>query len=948
MRVHILAKELNVTSKAVLEKCRAEGLGSVVKNHMSALGAGLEATIREWFSEGLHSTTIETAERIDLEKVRVKPAISVSAEGMGVALEEPPAVDTGEGDSVVVYQEAGTAVVEAPPAADETITEPAEPAELITEVEPEEEIRAKPVAEPSGPAEVVTEEIEPPAPPLREPVEAAGIEAAAVEAEPVEAQAAEAVAGEQDPSAATIVSAPATEEVETPSPPQPPEDIKPAGPQNVPAPARITGPRVVRYEAPEQGVRVPRPRPSARAPRQVGESGIAPPPSPPAPPTRRGPRDEPGIAKTKAKPPRSVQRDSETKEKLLEWRDQDLAERRARLKGATGRKIHRRRSDTPSTGTAAAEVARPKTTATVHEPVTVREFCSATGTNQLQVFTTLRREHDMLANINTELPSETAQLLALELSIELVVVPAKTALDLLEDEFASRKRADLQHRPPIVTMMGHVDHGKTSLLDTIRKTRVVAGEDGGITQHISSYHLKRDNVAVTFLDTPGHEAFTAMRARGANLTDIVVLVVAVDDGVMPQTVEAINHARAANTPIVVALNKTDLGRHDEMKVFGQLAEHDLAPVGWGGHTEVIGTSAVTGDGIDQLLETLTTLSELLELKADPGIPTTGTVIEAQTKRGVGAVVRVMVQEGRLGVGDVLVCGNSFGKVRALLDDQGKRIRAADPAMPVEVWGLDDVPLAGDRFYQVDNLRRAGEIAEEVKQARIVKARMGSQKVLSLDQIVKQRDAGEIPVLNVILRADVQGSVDALCHMLKDIPSDQVKLTILHSGVGAITDSDVELAATSNAIVVGFRVQAGTGSRRLAEEHGVDVRHYLVIYEVVNDIKKALEGLLEPEEHIEARAVVDVREVFRVSKVGHVAGCYVTSGTVSRNHLAKVIRDGVVVRDRAPLASLHHFKDDVKEVRAGLECGMMLGGFTDIHVGDKIETFEVVKVARTLD
>lgn len=938
MRVHILAKELNVSSKVVLEKCRAEGLGDIVKNHMSALNAGLEATIREWFSEGSHTTAVETAAPVDLERVRVRRRRQAAQSSSATAVEELEETDEGfdvdaeiEAPLSFPVGEAPAPLVEAPPAVLTRGPEaPAAPADqtsaVVAEAPPEAAQQA------GAPAPAVEEQVAPS--PL---VETPSAEPATAQREAVAAHPASVAApprpgeGQRD------------EAAEQKAPARRPKPVVPAGPQNVPAPARISGPRVVRYEAPEQNLPTPRARPAARE-RSVAELGAGREPLKEAP--RRSAKEE-ALERARAKGRRSTVRDSETQEKLLEWRDQDLAERRARLKGATGRRIHRRRSDGAGPGAATIPAGR-KAAAVVNEPVTVREFCNATGVNQIQVCKALQTDHDLIAGINTILPLEVVQLMALELGIELEVVPAKSALDRLEEEFAQRERRNLQSRPPVVTMMGHVDHGKTSLLDAIRRSRVVDDEDGGITQHISSYHLKRGDIAVTFLDTPGHQAFTAMRARGANLTDIVVLVVAADDGVMPQTIEAMNHAKAAGTPIVVALNKIDLGRQNEMKIFGQLAEHELAPVAWGGTTEVVGTSAVTGEGIDKLLETLTTLAELMELTADPTVDAAGRVIEAETRQGVGAVARVLVQEGVLSVGDIVVCGNAYGKVRALVDDRGKRIKQAGPGIPAEIWGLSDVPGAGDRFYRVDNMQRASGIADEVSQARLIQARAGTQKALSLEDALRQRDAGEIPELNVILKADVQGSVDALRHTLSDIPSNQVRLNLRHAGVGPVNDSDILLAAASQAIVIGFRVQTTAGTHRLAEEHGVDVRQYLVIYDVVNDIRKALEGLLAPEEHVEARATLEVRQVFRVSKVGRVAGCMVVAGPVARDHLARVVRDGVVVRDRCPIASLRHFKDDVKEVRAGLECGIMLAGFDDVHVGDMIETVEVVKVARTLD
>ncbi|RME37363.1 MAG: translation initiation factor IF-2 [Planctomycetota bacterium] len=632
---------------------------------------------------------------------------------------------------------------------------------------------------------------------------------------------------------------------------------------------------------------------------------------------------------------------------MAEWRDRDLAERRERLAGATGRRIRRRSTQTG--GGPGVHAPERKTKATVTEPVRMKDFCAATGLNFIECFKVLRDEHDLIANVNMTIPSETAELLALHFGIELTVIPAKTKLDELQDEVAARERKHLQPRPPVVTMLGHVDHGKTSLLDAIRKTHVVATEDGGITQHIGAYHVISSHGPVTFLDTPGHEAFTAMRARGAELTDVVVLVVAADDGVMPQTVEAINHAKAADVPIVVALNKIDLGDQNKIKIYTQLTEHGLTPSGeWGGDVDVIPTSATTGQGVQELVDHLADLASLLELKADPTLPAVGTAIEAETKPGVGPVVRVLVQEGTLRVGDVVVCGPAAGKVRALLNDRGERIREAGPAIPVEVWGLDDVPMAGDRLYVVENMKRAKDIATETKQDRLEKARAQSRKVRTLEEMLKRRDAEDVPELNVIIKADVDGSVAALKQSLGDFPTDEVKLTIRHAGVGAVTDSDVDLAAACDGIILAFRVDAPAGVRRLAEHHGVDIRTYRVIYDVCDDVKKALEGMLAPEEVLETRGTAEVRELFRMSKkVGLVAGCYVTDGVVNRNHLVKIVRDGVVVREGCAIASLRRFKDDVKEVRAGLECGIKLDGFDDLHVGDVLEAYEIVQVARTL-
>ncbi|MFH1108515.1 MAG: translation initiation factor IF-2 [Planctomycetota bacterium] len=928
MRVHILAKELNVPSKTIIDKCRAEGIDSV-KNHMSTLSAGLHATIKEWFSEGRHSTALETAQPIDLGKVRIphKKRRTATAEGAG-----------GDDDVDVEAAATGTATMEAPP----PTTVAAEPDLAPHDADEAAEEAVEEVAE-----EVAEEAAEPvawapmaPMPPMAgpPPVEVVA-ERPVVSAPLTEPHAPFAVVAEAP-------TAPTEKPVPAEAPPRPSKAITPAGPQNVPAAAKLQGPRVVRYEAPDYDARPPRrgpavPRTDAPSPFVAG----GPRPLPPLDPARVAEKD---AAKRHGRfnPRRAEGNLMQSGEQLAEWRDRDLAERKERLAGATGRKIHRRRG--VSGGPGAAVPSGPKTKATVNEPVRMKDFCAATGLNFIQLFKVLRDEHKILGNVNMTLPTDTAQLLALNYGIELEVIPARTGLDELEEAFSQRERKHLQPRPPVVTMLGHVDHGKTSLLDAIRKTRVVAGEDGGITQHIGAYHLQTSHGAVTFLDTPGHEAFTAMRSRGAQMTDVVVLVVAADDGIMPQTVEAIRHAQAAKVPIVVALNKIDLGDQNKLQIYGQLTEHGLTPSGdWGGEVDVIPTSATMGLGVKELIEHLADLSSLLELRADPTLPAVGTVIEAEMKEGVGAVVRLLVQDGTLRVGDFAVCGNAFGKVRALLDDCGGRQTSAGPGIPVEVWGLDEPPVAGDKLYVVDSLQLAKEIADQAKRLRVETGRLQSRKVKTLEEMFKQRDADEVPELNVIIKADVDGSIAALKASLADIPSDEVRLTIRHAAVGAVNDSDILLAATCRGIIVGFRVEPSVGARRLAEQHGVEVRPYRIIYDVVDDIRKALSGMLAPEERIESRATAEVRQVFRVSKVGLVAGCYVTSGTVERSHIAKIVRDGVVVRDGCKLASLRHLKDDVREVRAGMECGVRVDGFEDVHVGDVIETYEIVKIARSL-
>lgn len=896
IRVHNLAKELGVTSKTILTKCASEGVD--IKNHMSTVSAGLEATIREWFSEGAHKNVVEESERVDLKKAR-------SAVKRKTKTKKKAQVKAGGGDSTDDSDSSVATAVEEPP---------------VTEDEAPKKKSIKPSTQPTEAATVST-----------------GLVAdAGVEAESPETLSEKdtGTVGENEGAekAAAAVEAP-----------EPVEPVSPAGPQNVPTPAKLSGPRVVRYEAPEEHA-LPKRGPRRREDR-TEELGISPAYDVPSRPRgrRRTENAETGPPKRGRK---GFNPDREASEKLSEWNDQDLAERQARLRGATGRRMSARRASEKTRSTTSSG---PITSAEIHEPIIIKDYCAAIGQPFSRIFPILKRDHGLMLTTNSNLPAEIAEIVALEFGVEIKIVEAKTKLDEVSEEFEKLERKNLKTRPPIVAVLGHVDHGKTSLLDRIRRAGVAGGEDGGITQHISSYHYKRGDTAVTFLDTPGHEAFTALRARGAKITDVAVLVVAADDGIMPQTIEAINHIKAAQVPIVVALNKIDLGDQNVQKIYGQLTEHGLTPSGdWGGDTDVIHTSATTGQGVDDLLEHLSDLAEVLEFKADPTIPATGTVVESESRQGVGAVLQVIVKEGTLKVGDVVIAGHSYGKVRAIVDDRGKRLKKAGPSMPVELWGLNDVATAGDHFYVVSSMQRAKEVAEEVKAKRKVDARAQVNKARSIEDLLLQRTEADIPELNIIVRSDVDGSVDALVASLERFSGEQVKLNILHSGVGAVTDSDVHLANASDAIIVAFRVTATTQTRKLAEQLGVEIRPYKVIYDVTDDIKNAMEGLLAPDEIMEQRATVEVRQVIRMSKVGLVAGSYVRDGTVSVNQVARVVRDGAIVRENCKFASLRRFKDDVKEVRAGMECGIRLEGFDDVKVDDVIETFEVVKVARKLE
>jgi len=502
-----------------------------------------------------------------------------------------------------------------------------------------------------------------------------------------------------------------------------------------------------------------------------------------------------------------------------------------------------------------------------------------------------------------------------------------------------------QPRPPVVTIMGHVDHGKTSLLDYIRKTRVAEREYGGITQHIGAYQAEYHGKLITFLDTPGHEAFTAMRARGAQVTDIVVLVVAADDGVMPQTVEAIHHAKNANVPIIVAINKIDKPDANPDRAMQQLTEHGLIPAKWGGETEVVLVSAITGQGVDELLETILLTAELMDLKADPSAPFYGTVIEAKLDKGRGPVATILVRQGTLRRGDVLVVGKTWGKVRAMFDHTGKTVERATPATPVEVMGLNDVPVAGDPAERVESETRAREIATERQEAEREQKLGQIGRRPSLQELFKQMQAGEIKSLNIILKADTYGSVEAIRDALLKLEKPQgVEIKIISANVGNITEADIDFAIAAEAIVLGFNVKVESNAQQQAKTHHVDVRTYRVIYELLDEVQKALKGLLEPERKEVHLGTAEVRAVFRLSRGITVAGCYVLDGKIYRGRPARLWRGNQVIHE-SRIASLRHLKEDVREIAAGYECGLTLEGFTDYQEGDRIECFEIQEVER---
>jgi len=550
-------------------------------------------------------------------------------------------------------------------------------------------------------------------------------------------------------------------------------------------------------------------------------------------------------------------------------------------------------------------------------------------------------------HINSTLDADTAAVLASEFSYEVENV-ARSEDEIVGDargEFED-KAEERQHRPPVVTVMGHVDHGKTSLLDKIRQSDVVAGEAGGITQHIGAYRVDTDKGTVVFLDTPGHEAFTAMRARGAQATDIVILVVAADDGVMPQTKEAVNHAQAAEVPIVVAVNKMDKPEANPDKVKNELAALGLQPEDWGGDTIYIPCSAMTGDGIDELLDSVLLQAELLELQANPSIPAEGVVLEAYLDRGRGPVANVLIRNGSLDTGDYVVAGGAWGRVRAMTDDRGKQLASAGPATPVEVLGLAELPAAGDVFYEVTDQRKAQEVAgSRKKPGQPSVGPVGGLR--GLDQLQALMQSGDVQELRLVVKADVQGSVEALQGALTDLATEKVKVNVIHTGVGGITENDVMLASASQAIVLGFNVRPQGKASSTAKKEGVEIRTYNVIYEAIDDVKAAMKGLLAPKVIQAELGKAEVRQTFGIPKVGTIAGCMVTEGKINRGARARLVRDGVVVWE-GPIASLRRFKEDTKEVQAGMECGIGLQGFNDVKEQDVIECYEEQQVEATLE
>ena len=927
IRVFQLAKDIGVTSKDIIAKCEAEGIENIT-NHMSAVSRGLSATVREWFGEGQSSTTtaIETAAPVDVAKARAKVKKKV----------------TKKKAAKKVIAEAAPKPEEAPTPETVPLAAPPEPEPVAAPPSP---VAAPPL--PTVVPEPLTVAPDSPLPPVpEEPV----IPASA----PALAPAARAPEPSQDLPRMNI--------------PDRPPVIAPAGPMLAePTQTKLAGPRVIRVESPEV---IPRPHPPQRpettmrrgGPRAGRGAGTVFPEAPASPgePARTGR----GAASRRNKRRTTTDRDERGRvgrtaatgdqPQRSDWTQQDLLERDRRLTRSGGFfKAHRRDNlkRTIGAGHRAVSAAEAGGFVKVQEPITIKTLSAATGVKAANIVRTLFLSGNP-TTVNSIIDGRTAAEVMLEYNIELEVLEQKSAQQQIVEQFREREVVDEQPRSPVITILGHVDHGKTSLLDRIRSTNVAESEAGGITQATSAFQVPvrtgDKERLITFIDTPGHEAFTEMRARGASVTDLVVLVVAADDGVMPQTVESINHAKAAQVPIVVALNKIDKPEATDanlQRIYGQLAEHELAPPEWGGSTEVVKTSALKNEGIQDLLDVLDYQADLLELKADFGGVAEGTVLEARLQEGRGPVANVLVQRGCLKKGDFVVVGRASGRVRDIMDDHGKRINEAGPSMPVVCSGISEVPDPGDRFYVVKSLKDAEAAAQERRD--LERDRDLVTEKITLDNIFQRMSEDTKKVLPLIIKGDVQGSVETLKVVLEKISTDEVMIAIKHAAVGGVNESDILLAKATGAIIIGFNVTSSAQARRRADERQIDIRLYDVIYDITDDVIKAAEGLLDPEHKLEVIGHAEVREVYKISRVGMIAGCYVTDGVIERSALIRVTRGDIVVEKDRKLDQLKRFKDDAKEVRTGQECGMKIEAYDDIKVGDVLECYKKLEVRRTL-
>ena len=962
-RVFELAKELGVKSKAIVEKCQDEGVPGIT-NHMSTVKTGLEMTIREWFGEP--EAGAEDQPQAEAE-AKAGQAGSATAEA-------DQAATTGKAHKRKTAKKASKKK--------KTTKASAGGGEQTAEAEAEGEATTKKKAGKkkstrTGKKATTTKQQSASTETAGPTAEQAGGDAASAEqTQPAAAGQAQAQAGEQAQQAETGETGQqqqSTGRRGQPNVPRRPQQVKPAGEKlEKPSEVSLKGPKVVRHEAPEPERKKKKTTPRRRGPAEEEPIETAGGDDVPGISRSKGPSRGQGVGSKAGEEDQSRKGGKRGKRRMFNQRrgrsgdalpsgpghysQADMEELDARLKGSSGY-LKQRRRDMRKHESSGQQAQSPVVTGgkvEIEEPVTIKALSAATGIKSGDIIKYLFKQ-GVMATINSSIDSEAAMEVSLEHGIELEVKEQQTAEEQIKQEFEQREPIDVHGRPPVVTVLGHVDHGKTSLLDKIRKADVAVHEAGGITQHVGAYRVTIEGTdgkekTVVFLDTPGHEAFTSMRSRGAHMTDMVVLVVAADDGVMPQTLESINHAKAAGVPIVVALNKIDTpaATDDNIhRIYGQLSEHGLNPVDWGGDTEIVKTSAETAQGITDLLEVLDYQAELKEYTADYGGAARGTVIEAEMQTGRGAVARVLVQEGQLKVSDFIVIGRAYGRVREMTDDRGRSVEQAGPATPVELSGIDQIPDAGDKFYVTASLKKAEEVAEQYRDKERSE-QLAKQTRVTLDNFAEQLQAGNARELRIVLKADVQGSLDVIRASLEQMGNQEVKVRVLHAAVGGVTESDVLLADASDAIIIGFNVGVTPAVREIADEHKVDLKLYRVIYELTDEVKSALEGMLEPEVKEQSIGTAEVREVFKVSKVGNVAGCVVTDGSIQRASKIRVLRDGQVVTDRRDLSSLKRVKEDVREVRAGTECGIKVAGFDDIKKGDQLECYQLIEVKRTLD
>jgi translation initiation factor IF-2 len=974
LKVHQLAKELGVSSKDIVTRCQQEEIPDIV-NHLSPVSVGLALTVREWFrnagggageaassgesaDEGSATATIAPAKKTSSKKVASgNPATDDSdAGGASDASTEAeaasprrakrkPAAEGGGFEETTLPHPAEPMQVAEQSSAPQAAAAPSEAAAASAGAPPAAAEPKAAVAAPEQGAVVVQ-------PPARTAVQRmpAGLtarptarpDAPAKPAEVPQLVAARRVITAPPPSPQSLTDGSGPPPVM--NVPKRPTMVGPVGPQlGTLEKTKLSGPQVVRVEKADN---LPAPPPMRRTGPGAGPSG---------PGARGGRVGTGGRPEVRGRGGIGSSRTGRAGDSARQaYGAQDIRDRQQRLATSRGfMTSHQSMRGGGGFGGGGQRMERkPGEVQQVHvaEPLTIKELSAATGVKSSDIIKKLFLGGTM-ANINSAIDREKAIEIMMDLDIDLIVEEAKSAAEIIEERFKDRERVDERRRAPIVTILGHVDHGKTSLLDRIRSTNIAAGEAGGITQSTRAFSVpvKAGNVdrVVTFIDTPGHEAFTSMRARGAKVTDIVVLVVSAVDGVMPQTIESINHAKAAGVPIVVAMNKIDRPDATEANIrrlLGQLAEHELNPVEWGGTTEVIKTSAVRGDGIQELLEMLDYQAELLELKADFGGMARGSVLEAAIEEGRGPVARVMVQEGCLKKGDFIVIGRGYGRVRDIINDRGERIAEAFPSTPVAISGIDQLPDAGDKAFVVESIRAAEEAAEERR--RIDRERELAAPKITLDNIFKHLEKAGRKELALVVKGDVQGSVEALKAMLAKLPTEEVVVSVKSASAGGINESDVTLAEATKAIVVGFNVTSSSKARQMAESKGIEIRLYEVIYDLIDDVTKAARGLLAPELKLEVLGHAEVRQVFKISKVGAIAGCYVTDGVVERNAQIRVTRNGIVVEKDRRLEQLKRFKDDAKEVRAGNECGMKIVGYDDIKAGDVLECYKTVTVQRS--